>query len=314
MNFSELRDLMLLYAAEQADDRERETVERWLASGDPVAAAVLAEARAMLAQLPLSLSAVEPSADMLPKLEERLGRASSAESTPFRDGLTLPASRPAEAWRVLAAAAVVGVVASVGTYFFTQQRYADDVRALAAVRQETAQQRERLDAITQQIEAATATIKQYETRQGDLDELQRKVADQDQRLRVMTVRLDEAKQSAALIQSPVVQTVTLAGTDEMPGAAGRIMWNASQDRLLFVGSGFVPPAADLTYQLWFVTDTAGPVSLGTFVVDANGRATYEAELPTFDASVQVVAVSLEPAGGSPNPGAPSGPVVLAGEL
>jgi anti-sigma-K factor RskA len=66
------------------------------------------------------------------------------------------------------------------------------------------------------------------------------------------------------------------------------------------------------YELW--TIRAGqPQSLGVIQSDAAGNAFLQLEVGDV-ATLQALAVSLEPAGGSPTKNAPSGPVVMLGAL
>lgn len=68
------------------------------------------------------------------------------------------------------------------------------------------------------------------------------------------------------------------------------------------------PAPDgQTHELWVIAPGAAPVSLGLLGVDP-----LEVEYPRPPAG-WVLAVSVEPAGGSPT-GAPTGPVILTAEL
>ncbi|MGV8841530.1 MAG: anti-sigma factor [Bauldia sp.] len=72
-------------------------------------------------------------------------------------------------------------------------------------------------------------------------------------------------------------------------------------------------APDRSLELWYIGDGQPPLALG--VLDGVG-ATVEmaiADIPDFDASGAVFAVTDEPRGGSPT-GDPTGPVVLAGGL
>jgi anti-sigma-K factor RskA len=72
-------------------------------------------------------------------------------------------------------------------------------------------------------------------------------------------------------------------------------------------------APDRSLELWYIGDGQRPLALG--VLDGVG-ATVEmaiADIPDFDASGAVFAVTDEPRGGSPT-GDPTGPVVLAGGL
>ena len=66
------------------------------------------------------------------------------------------------------------------------------------------------------------------------------------------------------------------------------------------------PQGDRVLELWQIVGDAAPVSLGVF--GANDALPETA----FDAG-QIIAVSLEPSGGSPT-GAPTGPVVALGSL
>lgn len=66
------------------------------------------------------------------------------------------------------------------------------------------------------------------------------------------------------------------------------------------------PGADKSHELWLILGDAAPVSLGLL------GATTEVALPA-PAEGAVLAISLEPAGGSPT-GQPTGPVIAIGKL
>ncbi|MGH9362849.1 MAG: anti-sigma factor, partial [Thermoanaerobaculia bacterium] len=61
------------------------------------------------------------------------------------------------------------------------------------------------------------------------------------------------------------------------------------------------------YQLWFIAG-GKPVSAGTFDPEAGTPATLSAR--TMPAGTELAAITVEPAGGVPQP---SGPMVLKGE-
>jgi len=105
---------------------------------------------------------------------------------------------------------------------------------------------------------------------------------------------------------PRSEPIILAGLDAAPEATGAAFYRPSAREALFYAFGL--PAVDRrsTYQLWYVTGD-GPVSAGTFSVDANGEAQLEvAGLPDRK-QIALWAVTKEPAGGSAQP---TGPMLI----
>jgi anti-sigma-K factor RskA len=68
-----------------------------------------------------------------------------------------------------------------------------------------------------------------------------------------------------------------------------------------LASGIEPPAPGRTYQLWFITASQQKISAGTFVVDENGDASYEVQVPSDIGEIAMAAITDEPAGGSNQP-------------
>jgi anti-sigma-K factor RskA len=120
----------------------------------------------------------------------------------------------------------------------------------------------------------------------------------------------EQRAVLTLLRDPATQVVALAGQAPAPAARARILWHARQGGLL-ITAGLPTLAEGKAYQLWAIVGTQAPVPAGTFSVDAGGTGSLKVPvLPAVVGTVDVFAVTLEPAGGLP---APSGPMMLVGK-
>jgi anti-sigma-K factor RskA len=82
----------------------------------------------------------------------------------------------------------------------------------------------------------------------------------------------------------------------------------SDGTIVFTAHGLPPIPADRVYQLWAVVGNAA-ISGGIFTADASGRGQLVTELAPMDGVPAAIAVTLEPAGGVPQP---TGPKYLLG--
>lgn len=104
--------------------------------------------------------------------------------------------------------------------------------------------------------------------------------------------------------SPDAQSATVTLAD---GGEAVAHWSESVAQAVLVVDGLPAPGAGETFELWYVRD-AGPTPAGTFTTDADGRAT--ALLSGTQRPGDVIAVTVEPAGGSPS-GQPTTDPILA---
>lgn len=102
------------------------------------------------------------------------------------------------------------------------------------------------------------------------------------------------REMAAIASAPDVQSTTheVAGGGEVT-----LFWSADEGRSAVVVEGLPDVGADETYELWYIDDS-GAASAGTF--DVRGEETWRVLDGQFAPGV-AVGVTVEPAGGSPQP-------------
>ena len=122
----------------------------------------------------------------------------------------------------------------------------------------------------------------------------------------LRAELASASRVAELLRDPGTRVIALRGAGPAPEAAGRLVWHATAGGHLYVTS-LAPLPADKTYELWTISGST-PRPAGLFTVDAKGAGGVRVEPVPEGTSVDVFAVTIEPAGGVP---APTGPIVLA---
>lgn len=124
--------------------------------------------------------------------------------------------------------------------------------------------------------------------------------------------LAEARRWSSVVDAAGARLVAFQLT---PAGAARLRARAAYDpgtgRALFVFENFKAPGGR-DYELWAIHGTQ-PTALGLIRPDASGHAVMRLENVGDPGSLTAFAVSLEPAGGSPTPGAPSGSVVMVGK-
>ena len=111
-----------------------------------------------------------------------------------------------------------------------------------------------------------------------------------------------ATNSTSSDQDPIAAVVDAddAVSQTVTGSIGELELVYSQDEEAFVlvGDSVEPLPADSTYQVWLV-NTGDPTSLGTFEPDADGSMGMRAD--GVDPTGSTIAITVEPAGGSPQP-------------
>jgi anti-sigma-K factor RskA len=129
--------------------------------------------------------------------------------------------------------------------------------------------------------------------------------------------LGEAQEQTKLLQArnsvlfaPDMQRVDLAGQAVAPGSSARAFMSP-RSGLAFAANQLPALPADKVYQLWVIPQGRPPVSAGLLAPDPSGHASLFVPMPGDMPPAEVVAVTVEPAGGVP---APTGDMVLVGKV
>ena len=89
-----------------------------------------------------------------------------------------------------------------------------------------------------------------------------------------------------------------------------MIWNRREGVVVLTAQALAPAPAGRTYQLWGIPTGGKPQSLGVFDADSSGHARAVLRVPP-GAAMDVAAITVEPAGGSPGP---TTTPVLAGQI
>lgn len=103
-----------------------------------------------------------------------------------------------------------------------------------------------------------------------------------------------------VLAAPDLVRYTVTGIDRYE-TAGQLLWSRSRG-VVFTALRVPPLAADVTYQLWLMTDEA-PVAVGMFTPDRGGRVTVATDPPRSPRPVIGASITIEPTGGSQRPSA-----------
>lgn len=192
---------------------------------------------------------------------------------------------------------------------------ADEARnALAQARADLDAARRRALGAESQLAALSLRVEELGSRAATLEASLR---DAETELARRSIRLAALESDAAQyrrlgtwLASAAVYPVRLAATDAGSGLAPATAFVDPARSTAALVANLPEPAEGRDYQLWSIGDGA-PVSEGIVDVGAGGLAVHWVERVPAVESIHTWAVSLEPAGGSPQP---TGPIVLAGAV
>jgi len=142
----------------------------------------------------------------------------------------------------------------------------------------------------------------------DNKKLVRQVRELEGKQQTMNAEVTRARAVLELLTAPETAKVTLVAGEAHPVPQGKVFYHP-QKGLLFYAASLPALPSGKTYQLWLVPTQGNPISAGIFQTDAHGNG--EVLLPQLPAGVaaKAFAVTVEPAGGVPQP---TGAKVLVG--
>lgn len=337
MTHEELEDAVPLYAVGALERIERQALEAHLLSGCVSCHTALKEYQSVAAILPFGLNVTPAPRSLKAKiLAARTPAAATAEPTAQQPAK--PSLEPGE-WmnhlfppeaspRALSFGWVLGVAATavlaIGGYvaWVSYTRLAEDSTKLAQLQAQADAAGSKLAALQQQLGEREKTLAQLhdelQRRASDMVELKEQLIQRETELEDTKIQLTERgggrrtrtpqDELAALLRTPDVKAVSLAGTDMAKHASGVLLYDARTQKVWLYSVNLPECPNGTTYQLWAIREK--PVSVGMFHLDSGQTAHLLVKpLPNF-AIAKKFAVSLEPPGGRPQP---TGPLYLVSQ-
>jgi len=183
-----------------------------------------------------------------------------------------------------------------------------DRTALTQAKLKVSDLERQLDERQRNLNKATAELNRTIQAMGTTHEL---LAKQQEQIEVLEASRPgkSTEEIARILSSPYAKMASLNGTAMAKGAYAMVFVEPDTRRGFFYANNLPAPPAGKTYQLWVITDK--PVSAGVFSLDRGRKGRVMLQNVPDVTKLKQFAVSLEPAGGRPQP---TGSIYLAGDL
>ena len=261
----EIQETASLYALGALSQHEARAFEFHMDEGCEVCARELVRFERVLAGLGMGAPEVEPPAYLRDRLAARLEQE-PVSPAPLRGPLERKSvSPPARPYLPWLIAASVALVVLVS--FFEYRRYQE---------------------VDRQQQIVASTRNEAAQLQAQLDQ--------------QKAKLQELEQIRDALSAPESRVIFLSGQEPAPPTSATIVWDTKANRWLVTANLPQPPPGKV-YQLWFVTASA-KVSAGLIQPDSTGRGFAVVQVPSEIGKIAAAAITLEPAGGSPQPTLP----------
>jgi hypothetical protein len=293
----DIQELIYLQAAGVADLAASTAIQNHLADGCPGCQAVMAEAQVTAAHIPLELPPLVPSETLKDELMRRISASGDRVAVKSPPSFARPAPTKMLMWPLVISSSIAAaflLIAIMGLQA-NQRLLHERVQDLTAMRSLKASFRRdaaRVHALSVQLHEAMA-----------LD--RNKIA-------VLQAELTAAQNVEKMIGSPALEMASLRGTAPMRSAWGRVMWNDKMKMWKLCAFNLPHLPKTNTYEVWLITASGKKMPAGLFNTSARTlSAMVTPKVPASPHTMAEIAVTVEPAGGSPQP---TGAVLLAGHI
>jgi hypothetical protein len=338
MTHEELEEAVPLYAAGALERPERQALEAHLLSGCATCHAALKDYQGVAALLPFALTPVSPpdrlKATLLaarnplaPPVEEaKQTQKPSLEPGEWMNHL-FPPITPSRSWPFrLAFWSLLALLVS-GVGYLAWDTYARSIREtgrLTELQGKLEQETVHISALQRDVTAREGMLKQLrdelEVRRSDLTELRDQLIQRDVELGDLRGQLalretslqrggNRPDEVAGLLKNPQVRVITLAGTERATQAGGLALFEPGGKRAWFYAFNLPELSAGTVYQVWAIDER--PASLGLFTLDPGGKGRLLIRETRNLSKFKQLAVTIEPAGGRPQP---TGAMYLVGRV
>jgi len=142
----------------------------------------------------------------------------------------------------------------------------------------------------------------------EMAQLSRQINTQQRELLRDREVLARQREALALLSSPGMNKMELAGTQTAKNARATFVFDRETGRSVLLTEGLPAPPADMAYEVWFIPKGHSPMPGKMFTVDAAGHAMISDHVPTEARENTVIAITLEPKRGS---AVPTGAIYLS---
>lgn len=301
MQCEEIQELIYLEAAGAADSAMVAAVRAHLATGCLACQATMAEAMLASAQLPLNLAPCPPSSKVKDELMQRVKSVAASSGAIPAGPARPPAQKPTTGkllmWPLvisssIAAAFLLIAVLGLQTNQQLTNKVIGDVTTLHQLKKSLAHE-------VAQSKAISVAMKNA-------------ITSEHQKIAVLKTELTAARGVEKMIGSPAMEMASLRGMAPMRTAWGRVMWNGKMKMWKLCAFNLPHLPKSKTYEVWMITAHGKKMPAGLFNTSRKTQSVMMTpHVPPNPHAMAEIAVTVEPAGGSPRP---TGAVLLTGRI